>query len=65
MGWPTEKLSRCSCPSFPLGMAWLPLPMEAQALSAAGRGKDWASFDSLLQAPSGDGVLSAREGTVL
>lgn len=65
MVWPMEELSKCSCPSFPLGMAWQPLPMEAQAPSAAGRGKAQDSFDSLLQAPSGDGALGAREGTVL
>lgn len=63
-GWLT-KFSRCSCPSFPVGMAWLPFPMEAQAPSAAGRGKAQASFDSLLQTQSGDDTFSAREGTVL
>lgn len=52
-------------PSFPLGMAWLSLPFMTQTLSVARRGKAQASFGSFLQAPSGDGGLSAREGTVL
>lgn len=65
MGWPVEKLRRCSCPRCLLGMAWLPLPVDAQSPSAAGRQKAQASFDALLQAPSGVCAVTAREGTVL